>query len=77
MLSTPPDEEVILNLYLEKDSETPRQARARVVRVDPTDPDRADVWAWQIAVEFLESIQGYEKQLEDLCRRQEQAGTLK
>jgi len=72
-----PDEEVVLNLYLETDSETPRQARARVVRCDATDPDRADVWAWQLAVEFLDSIEGYEKQLEELCQRQEQAGTLK
>jgi hypothetical protein len=72
-----PNEEVLLNLFLEQDSETPRQVRARVVRCEPTDPQRVDVWAWQIAVEFLESIQGYEKELEELCRRQEQAGTLK
>jgi hypothetical protein len=72
-----PNEEVLLNLFLERDSETPRQARARVVRCEPTDPARADVWTWQIAVEFLESIKGYEKELEELCRRQEQAGMLK
>ena len=72
-----PNEEVLLNLYLEQGSESPRQARARVVRCEPTDPGRADVWAWEIAVEFLESIQGYEKELDELCRRQEQAGTLK
>jgi PilZ domain len=72
-----PNEEVLLNLFLEQDSEKPRQVRARVVRCEPTDPARADVWAWQIAVEFLESIQGYEEELEQLCRRQEQAGMLK
>ena len=70
-----PNEEVVLNLYLEPDSE-PRQAKVRVVRVDPSDPARSDVWPWQIGVEFLEPIGGYEKELEALCRRQEAAGTL-
>jgi hypothetical protein len=72
-----PGEEVGVNLYLDPDSDTPLPVQARVVRIDACDPARQDVWAWEVAVEFVTPLTGYERQLEELCRRQEAAGTLK
>jgi hypothetical protein len=71
------DETVTLHLYLGLESDEPRKASGRVVRVDRRDPALADVWGWEIGVEFEAAITPYEKEIEALCRRQEAAGVLK
>jgi len=70
------DETVTLHLYLTETDE-PRKASGRVVRVDRRDLNVADVWGWEIGVEFDIAITPYEKEIEELCRRQEEAGVLK
>jgi hypothetical protein len=76
-LNLDPGEELGMNLYLDADSDKPLSLQARVVRIDACDPAWQDVWAWEVAVEFVKPLTGYERQLEELCRRQEAAGTLK
>jgi hypothetical protein len=71
------DETVNLHLYLGLESDEPRKASGRVVRVDRRDLALADIWRWEIGVEFDVAITPYEKEIEALCRRQEAAGVLK
>jgi hypothetical protein len=71
------DEPVKLHLYLGLESEQPRQAAGRVVRVERREPALADMWGWEIGVEFDVAITPYEKEIEALCNRQEAAGVLK
>ena len=71
------DETVTLHLYLGTESDEPRKASGRVVRVDRRDANVADVWSWEIGVEFDIAITPYEEEIAELCRRQEQAGVLK
>jgi hypothetical protein len=71
------DEEVSLNLYLSPESEPPREATGKVVRVERRAIDRADVWQWEIGVEFHESIDQYASEIEDLSARQRKVGVLK
>ncbi|HEX4473518.1 MAG TPA: PilZ domain-containing protein [Polyangiaceae bacterium] len=70
------DEPVNLRLYLGRESDPPRQAIGRVVRAERRDPAQADVWSWEIGVEFSEAIDGYEREIAELCQRQEAAGIL-
>lgn len=70
-------ETVTLHLYLGLPSDDARKASGRVVRVDRRDAALADVWGWEIGVEFDVAITAYEKEIEELCRRQEAAGVLK
>ena len=70
-------QEVTLHLYLGKESEPPKHAAGRVVRADRRNPALSDVWPWEIGVEFATPIESYEKEIEELCRRQEAAGILK
>src|SRR4051812_26973457 len=58
------NETVTLHLYLGLESEAPRKASGRIVRVDRRDPALADIWAWEIGVEFDETITAYEKEIE-------------
>jgi hypothetical protein len=71
------DETVTLHLYLGLESDEPRKASGRVVRVDRRDMALADVWGWEIGVKFEVALTPYEKEIEALCRRQEAAGVLK
>jgi hypothetical protein len=71
------DETVTLHLYLGLETDEPRMASGRVVRVDRRDLALADVWGWEIGVEFDRAITPYEKEIEALCSRQEAAGVLK
>ena len=68
--------QVVLNLYL-ADSGGPRQAKGRVVRVEPGDPQRFELWSWEIGVQFDEPITAYEKEIEELSRRQQESGILR
>lgn len=70
-------DEVTLSLYLSPDEKPPRPATGKVVRVQRRDIDRADVWQWEIGVEFRDSIEQYAAEIEELTRRQRQAGVLK
>jgi hypothetical protein len=71
------DETVTLHLYLGLESDEPRAASGRVVRVDRRELAVADVWGWEVGVEFDVGIAAYENEIEELCRRQEAAGVLK
>jgi hypothetical protein len=67
---------VVLNLYL-ADSGGPRQTTGRVVRVEQGDPERFEFWSWEIGVQFDEPITAYEKEIEELSRRQQESGILR
>jgi hypothetical protein len=41
-----------LELYIAIDSQTPRIAHGKVVRVEPLPIDRASLWTHQVAVQF-------------------------
>jgi hypothetical protein len=71
------DQPVTLHLYLGKESEPPRQVSGRAVRIDRRESSLADVWGWEIGVEFDEPISQYATEIEELCRRQEAVGVLK
>ena len=71
------DEPVKLHLYLGLESDEPRLATGRVVRVERRDSALADMWSWEIGVEFDVAITPYENEIEELCKRQEAAGVLK
>lgn len=71
------DDVVSLQLYLGTESEPPRKATGRVVRVDRRDPELSDVWRWDVGVEFDVAITPYEAEIAALRKRQEAAGLLK
>jgi len=71
------EEPVTLHLYLGKESDPPRKIPGKVVRVERRDLAHSDVWTWEIGVTFSTEISEYEREIEDLCRRQEVAGVLK
>jgi hypothetical protein len=71
------DDMVSLHLCLGAESDPPRKANGRVVRVDRRDPSLADVWGWEIGVEFDLAISPYADEIEALCKRQETVGVLK
>jgi hypothetical protein len=68
---------VQLHLYLGGESDTPRIVAGKVVRVDRRDPALADMWGWDIGVEFDSAISEYAAEIEALCERQQAAGILK
>jgi hypothetical protein len=71
------DEPVILELYLGPQSAGPRRVEARVVRVERRPATVADLWGWEIGVEFTEPITAYQSEIEELSRKQKAAGLLK
>jgi hypothetical protein len=71
------DEEVTLSLYLSPDSAPPREASGKVVRVGRRALDRADIWQWEVGVEFHEPIDEYQSEIEDLTERQRKAGVIR
>lgn len=68
---------VTLHLYLGKQAESPRSASGRIVRADRREPELSEVWRWELGVEFDVPITEYEKEIEDLTKRQQAAGVLK
>jgi hypothetical protein len=70
-------EPVTLELFLKPAPTEPRRVDAKVVRVERTALAVSEVWPWEVAVEFDEPITAYQKEIEDLCRRQEASGILK
>jgi hypothetical protein len=71
------EEMLVLHLCLGQESDPARTVNGRVVRVDRRDPALSDVWAWEVGVEFDVAITRYADEIEDLCKRQENAGVLK
>jgi hypothetical protein len=71
------EQRVQLSLYLLPQHEPPRPAVGRVVRVRRREPDRSDVWLWEIGIQFDSPITDYSAEIEDLCRRQRAVGVLK
>jgi hypothetical protein len=71
------EQAVQLSLYLLPQHEPPRPATGKVVRVRRRDPDRSDVWLWEIGIKFDAPITEYVSEIEDLCRRQRAVGVLK
>jgi len=71
------EEPVTLHLYLGLESEPPRQASGKVRRVERREPALSDMWGWEIGVEFDTPIDAYQKEIDDLTRRQEEAGVLR
>jgi hypothetical protein len=70
-------EPVTLELFLGPASAEPRKVEGKVVRVERRAATVSEVWPWEVAVEFDEPITAYQKEIEDLCRRQEASGILK
>jgi hypothetical protein len=68
---------VTLHLYLGEETEPPRQTTGHVVRVDRREAALSDVWGWDVGIVFDTPIAAYEKEIAELCRRQELAGILK
>ena len=68
---------VHLQLYIGGEAEAPKQARGHVVRADRRDVALSDVWSWEVGVEFDSPIEGYEHEIEELSKRQEEIGILK
>jgi len=73
----PLDEPVVLQLYLGPGSAAPKNLHARVVRVERRPPDVSEVWPWEIGVEFDQPMTAYQKEIEELSRKQEASGLLK
>jgi len=76
-LKLEPSHVVTLHLYLGDEGSPPRKVIGRVVRVDRREASLSDLWGWDVGVEFEAPISVYEKEIEDLCSRQEAAGILK
>jgi hypothetical protein len=68
---------VQLHLYLGSETDEPRPVAGHVVRVDRRDPALADLWGWDVGVEFDAPISQYAAEIEQLCQRQQAAGILK
>lgn len=71
------NEPVTLELFLGPAANEPRKVDARVVRVQRRASTVSEIWPWEIGVEFNEPITAYQKEIEELCRRQEASGLLK
>lgn len=69
-------EAVQLSLYLSEDPDGAKPARGRVVRAEPHTGVR-DVWSYQIAVEFDESIAEYSAEIHAIAEKQEKLGLFK
>jgi hypothetical protein len=67
-------DEVVLNLYLDDDMDKVRPVLARVVRVEPRDGDRAEVWHHSTAVQFAEPLVDCEAEIKALADRQQELG---
>ncbi len=72
-----PNHAVTLHLYLSGESAPPKQAAGKVVRVDRREAALADIWVWELGVEFETPIVEYETEIAALCARQEAAGILR
>jgi len=68
---------VTLELYLGGDTAPPKRAGGRVVRTDRRAPEVSDVWSWEVGVVFDAPIEGYEREIEEISRRQEALGIAK
>jgi hypothetical protein len=68
---------VHLQLYIGGEAEAPKHANGHVVRADRRDVALSDVWSWEVGVEFDSPIEGYEHEIEELSKRQEEIGILK
>jgi len=68
---------VQLHLYLGTEADAPRPVAGRIVRVDRRDPALADLWGWDVGVEFDAPITEYAEEIEQLCQRQQAVGILK
>lgn len=71
------DETVTLHLYLGLESDEPRQAVGKVRRVERREPAVSDLWGWEIGVEFDATIDTYQTEIDDLTRRQKEAGVIR
>ena len=71
------EDPVTLELYLGPEPPAPRRVEARVVRVERRPAMLSGLWPWEIGVEFNQPITAYEKEIEELSRKQEAAGLLK
>jgi hypothetical protein len=71
------EEPVTLHLYLGSESEPPRQAVGKVRRVERREPALSDMWGWEVGIEFDATIDTYQKEIDALTQRQEQAGVLR
>jgi hypothetical protein len=67
-------DEVVLNLYLTDDMDQVRRAPARVVRTEPREGDRAEVWHHSIAVCFAEPLTDCAAEIAEIERRQAELG---
>jgi hypothetical protein len=63
-----------LSIQLSREADSVVETSARVVRVEVFEPERADVWTCQIAVEFDRALEGHDEQIEDLAERLKRAG---
>ena len=66
-----PGETVKLALYLADDERGPRPASGKVVRVEPRAKEIADLWMYDVGVEFDEPIDQYAEEIRKLSERQE------
>ena len=71
------EEPVTLELFLGPGASERRRIEAKVVRVERRAAAVSEVWPWEIGVEFDEPITAYQKEIEELSRRQEASGLLK
>jgi len=69
-----PDEKLALKLYVDGDPNKPRVVRAKVIRFSRCSFDRADVWPYNIAVQFEESLGDLQQQVEALAAKQRELG---
>jgi hypothetical protein len=67
-------EEVRLSLYLAEESPDARIAIGRVLRVEPRDPDHAEVWHHSVGVQFTEPLRDCEAEIADIAERQAALG---
>ena len=65
---------ITLSLYLTDDMNQVRQAGATVVRVDPREGGRAEVWHWTVAVQLDEALTDCEAEIKDIADRQAELG---
>jgi hypothetical protein len=63
-----------LLLYLAEDMDQPRRTGARVVRVEPREGKRAEVWRYSTAVRFDEPLADCEAEIKEIADRQEALG---
>jgi hypothetical protein len=68
------DDPIELLLYLTEDMDQPRRVSARVVRVEPRDGPRAEIWHHSTAVHFEEPLLDCQAEIEELAARQAELG---